>query len=387
MELHVHGLAVIPLLNGNTPALKFERWRRKPGRVFLNKLAARYPNANIGVLTGLSGITVVDVDDPKLVEPMVLRCGRTPLATRTPRGGVHLWYRSNGEPCGTLRDSEGLAVDIKAAGGMVVVPPSIRNGRAYTFAWGSWSDLPNLPNVKPGSLPNDEGSQNRTLHLRAVKEGSRNWTLFRALLPKAPHCDTIEDLLDVAQTIVDQHFELFPKHPFLPAEIRKIVRSVWGYQVQGRNWVGKEPHAVTSASELAILVRNLDALALRLILECAHGADPEPFAISARDMADAQVIDGWTDRKRYMRARDFLLEAGFLILVHRGGRGTKDPHTFRLASPIAATSTASPPAANQPRSARRPLTQAGGVGLYWVQILDPSESHRIGQRRSELRRD
>jgi DNA-binding XRE family transcriptional regulator len=354
-DLHAHGLAVIPLLNGNVPALRFERWRRKPGRDFLDKLATRYPDANIGVLCGLCGIVVIDVDDPALVEPMLLRFGRTPLAIRTPRRGVHLWYRSNGERCGTLRDREGLAVDIKGIGGMVVVPPSIRyGGKPYTFAWGSWSDLASLPRIKPGSLPSDEGCKNstlsaegcknRTLSLRNVQEGARNRTLFRSLLREAGHCDSEADLLDIAETIVAQHFELHPKHPFLPSEIRKTVASVWQYEQQGRNWVGKEAHAVTSASELAILVRNPNALTLRLILQCAHGADPDPFAISPRAMADDEIIDGWTNPRRYARARDFLLEAGFLILVHRGGQGTRDPHTFRLASP----STAAPRQSTQP---------------------------------------
>ncbi len=78
-----------------------------------------------------------------------------PLVTGTPSGGVHLWYRTTGERCQVRLD--GLKVDIKGIGGMVVVPPSIRPtgqhaGKAYTFVKGSWDDLIHLPTITPGAL-------------------------------------------------------------------------------------------------------------------------------------------------------------------------------------------------------------------------------------------
>jgi hypothetical protein len=140
LELLQHRLAVIPLGgdDGKAPLVKWQRWRHPPGRDAIATLTAKHPGAIIGVLPGLSGLTVVDVDDPALVDAMLERCGATPLISATPNGGVHLWYRHAGECTGDhLRRLEGLDVDIKAAGGMVVVPPSITPAGAYTLLTGA----------------------------------------------------------------------------------------------------------------------------------------------------------------------------------------------------------------------------------------------------------
>ena len=140
LELHKHGLVPIPLGGdeGNKPQVRFATLKRSPSRQTLEKWARQHGQANIGVLTGLSNLTVVDIDDPALLEAMLARFGNTPLQVETPRGGAHLYYRSGGERCADLRSEEGLAVDIKGLGGMVVAPPSIRpsgphRGKQYGF--------------------------------------------------------------------------------------------------------------------------------------------------------------------------------------------------------------------------------------------------------------
>ena len=75
---------------------------------------------------------------------MIERFGDTPLKTRTPSGGCHLWYRHNGEPGGL---SPHIPVQLKAAGGFVVVPPSVRPSgphadRLYEFVEGTMAILP-----------------------------------------------------------------------------------------------------------------------------------------------------------------------------------------------------------------------------------------------------
>ena len=85
LDLHGHGLAPIPLGgdDGKVPLVSFGRWKHRPGRQFLERLTQEHPTANGGILTGLSGVTVVDVDDPELVDPMVDLFGYTPLRTST----------------------------------------------------------------------------------------------------------------------------------------------------------------------------------------------------------------------------------------------------------------------------------------------------------------
>jgi excisionase family DNA binding protein len=54
-------------------------------------------------------------------------------------------------------------------------------------------------------------------------------------------------------------------------------------------------------------------------------------------MAKGEVIDGCTYPRRYMDARDWLVEQGFLDRVHVGGAGPGDPNLYRLGWPISAS--------------------------------------------------
>jgi hypothetical protein len=144
IRLYQAGLAVIPC-DDKRPLIRYAGLTAPIGLDGLNRLVEKHPNANVGMLTGLSRITVVDIDDPANAATMVARCGDTPLKVRTPSGGFHHWYRANGEISSNLR-REGLDVDIKGVGGLVVVPPSVRvsgehTGRIYQLIEGSLADL------------------------------------------------------------------------------------------------------------------------------------------------------------------------------------------------------------------------------------------------------
>jgi hypothetical protein len=202
--LRDYDLAPIPLggKDGKVPLVKWRTWELLPGRAFLERLTAKFPAAHVGALTGLSEVTVVDIDDVRLVDPMVQRFGETPLKTQTPSCGVHLWYKANGERCRNLR-GEGIAVYIKGVGGMVVVPPSFRpNGRhagnAYTFLEGSWDDLRRLPRLTPGSL--DRGW--------VIGEGERNGKLYRHGLQQARYGVDEDALIDLGRGFNENAFEI-----------------------------------------------------------------------------------------------------------------------------------------------------------------------------------
>ncbi len=96
IRLYQAGLAVIPC-DDKRPLIRYAGLTAPIGLDGLNRLVEKHPNANVGMLTGLSKITVVDIDDPANAATMVARCGDTPLKVRTPSGGFHHWYRANGE--------------------------------------------------------------------------------------------------------------------------------------------------------------------------------------------------------------------------------------------------------------------------------------------------
>ena len=335
-ELARRGLAVIPCpgADGKSPggAVRgFGHWRRPPSERAIAKFTERFGDANVGVITSLSGVTVVDVDGGPDVVSHVRKCaGDTPLITATPSGGRHLWYRSNGEKNANLR-RYGLPVDIKATGaGIVIVPPSFRpsSGVSYTFERGTWDSLPDLPSVDLARLV--EGR--RYEQLGEIKQGNRNNALFQFALREARHCDDEAALLDVLTTVnVEQEAPLSDK------EVKKIAASAWGYQARGQNWVGGEVRAVipqSVTSRLLVARHGSDALMLYSVLSQAHGARAqrgEAFAIAANAMAGAKVMGSWS-AARIRNARDALLEVNILSRVHRGGRGPGDPDQFRFST-------------------------------------------------------
>jgi hypothetical protein len=342
-DLRKRGLAVVPCPAGKSPAggYSFGRWKRPPGERFVAAMIARHGEANAAVVTGLSPrkVTVVDVDDPgeRLQLEMIRRCGESPLATMTPSGGLHLWYAFNRERSTNLRDSEAIPVEVKSAASklLVVVPPSFNRetGAQYFLAQGSWDDLDRLPPIKRGAVPMLDDRQPTGAK---VRHRVRNDTLLRLLLRQVRACDSEADLLDVANTIVDQHFELHGVPPFPRSEVQKIVASVWKIQQEGRNWAGQEAKLMTTASEFRVLQRNPDAYVLWMTLRWMHSAREEPFAVVCRAMAEAELIDGWTYPRRYMHAKDWLLEQGFLVKEYVGGSKRGDPHLYRLVSPVPA---------------------------------------------------
>jgi hypothetical protein len=180
------------------PARPLELWRRT------------FADANVGIVTGASHVTVVDVDDPSLAADMVRHCGNTPLITQTPRGGLHLWYRNSGER--TVTRLDGARVDVRAIGGFVVVPPSRRPDKsgAYEIVQGTLDDLKGLPPVRSGALPlaasalrvkMPKGGTTPLLDQGIASAGARNDTLFRALLREARLCRTLDELRVQAMTL------------------------------------------------------------------------------------------------------------------------------------------------------------------------------------------
>lgn len=157
-QLRRLGLAVLPCggETGKSPRVAgFTKWRVPPIDSTLDKWSTKNPGANIGVSCGPSRVVVVDIDDPARFDELIERFGPTPLIARTPSGGVHLWYRnSNFQRCRNLRSSHQLKVDIKAIGGFVVVPPSVRprDGARYTFLQGDWSCARQLPPFRSEAL-------------------------------------------------------------------------------------------------------------------------------------------------------------------------------------------------------------------------------------------
>jgi hypothetical protein len=155
----------------------YHRWKKAPGPRSIRKFAVNWGDANIGIIPSLSGLTVADVDEGgKDAEKIIRRAGDTPLIIGTPSGGLHLYYRSNGERSSNLR-SAGFSVDVRgSSAGIIIVPPSFRRSDCvpYKFERGNWDDLDRLPYARPGSLSMQYSGSSGSKLLISVVSGITN---------------------------------------------------------------------------------------------------------------------------------------------------------------------------------------------------------------------
>ncbi|MGI9657493.1 MAG: bifunctional DNA primase/polymerase [Gaiellaceae bacterium] len=106
----------------------------------------RWPSANVGIATGrVSDLAVIDVD-PRAdggasLGRLEARWGRLPPTpcVRTGGSGLHFWFQLAGTELASAELAAG--VELKAAGAVVVAPPSIHaSGRRYAWKTGMGLD-------------------------------------------------------------------------------------------------------------------------------------------------------------------------------------------------------------------------------------------------------
>lgn len=105
---------------------------------------ARMPAANLAVPTGArSGLIVIDLDvdaaagkdgEAELAK-LTAEHGPLPptLESRTPRGGRHLFFRYPGRDVPSATNHPAPAIDVRADGGYVLVPPSVTERGEYKW--------------------------------------------------------------------------------------------------------------------------------------------------------------------------------------------------------------------------------------------------------------
>lgn len=112
---------------------------------------------NLAVVTGaISGVVVIDADDPAALRWLVRRLPYTPWQTKTKRG-FHLWYRHPGVRVPNrarieTRDGR-LKIDVRGDGGYVIAAGSVHATGAVYLEAGDWTEpRDRVPIFWPGWL-------------------------------------------------------------------------------------------------------------------------------------------------------------------------------------------------------------------------------------------
>jgi hypothetical protein len=143
--------------DGKVPAIAWSAYQeRRPTASEIDAWFGAAP-MNLAVITGqVSGVVVVDADEPDALRWLVRRLPWTPWQTQTARG-FHLWYRHPGVRVpNRARVETGvgkLKIDVRGDGGYVIAPGSLHaSGAAYLQA-GDWSEpRTRVPVFWPGWL-------------------------------------------------------------------------------------------------------------------------------------------------------------------------------------------------------------------------------------------
>lgn len=187
------GWSVLPLRpRDKRPLILWEHLSsERPSEADVDAWFRRWPDANIGIVTGeISNLVVLDVD-PKhggdaAIDRLEHRFKPLPATVEaiTGGGGRHVYFA---HPGGLTRNRVGWAqgIDLRGDGGYVVAPPSIHpSGRPYTWVPGRAPDeitLAPLPRwiIVPVRGPRIGRSLSdwRRLVRQGVKEGQRNSTI------------------------------------------------------------------------------------------------------------------------------------------------------------------------------------------------------------------
>lgn len=189
------GWSVLPLrAKSKRPLIAWREFQeRRAEREEIEGWFRRWPDANVGIVTGaVSGLVVIDVDPrhggDDALAALERRHGRLrpTVEAETGGGGRHLYFAFTGS---SVRNRAGLAqgIDVRGEGGYIVTPPSIHpSGLPYRWIEGrAPHDFPLAP--LPAWMVRMAGGEGsgaghsvedwRRLMREGVSEGVRNNTI------------------------------------------------------------------------------------------------------------------------------------------------------------------------------------------------------------------
>lgn len=170
--------SVIPIGKNKRPLINWKKYQEeKASEEEIIDWFKKYPDANLGVVTGkISDLIVVDIDPRHDGSDELFRDIKT-LKSKTGGGGWHYFFQFEEGIQNNANIKQGI--DIRGEGGYVIVPPSVHlSGNNYEWLAGLSHSIAVLPGFIKSwfsqTKPNNKISGNKVLE--GVMEGSRNDT-------------------------------------------------------------------------------------------------------------------------------------------------------------------------------------------------------------------
>jgi hypothetical protein len=305
------GLCLVPLgggVDGKSPLVMPEAGERLSLRQVLGPMYGR------GAMTygvRLSGMVVLDADDPTFLEQIENRFGPAGVVVATPRG-FHAYYRGGPVSDLSLR-REGWPVDVKQGGNSYVVgPKSIRpDGGSYAAQRG----VLGATALRPIQTPVTGAVQ-----ASDVRDGERHTFLLKEALGMVRYVDGETELLANLLYVRDQLPDAAAQ--VQDSEVAGIVGWAWQKRLSGKLFAGRDSAFTVHRIALDRLKGNSDALALWVVLQDQHGhMAARSFGLNHL----AMMATGHTDltRRRFRAAIAYLIAQDLLEVAANHSRGRR----------------------------------------------------------------
>lgn len=250
-RLMVDGKSVMPVGKDKKPLLK--SWKflqdRLPTEEELKQWWTKYPEANIGLITGkISNITVLDLDvgHEQQTSPDIFP---KTLTQSTPSGGIHLIYQyQEGFTVSANQYKDYPYLDIRGDGGFIVYAPS-------TTPRGSYIITNNItPTPFPSYLFPINKKRKSITEMTTASKGNRDDSLTslagKLLQSEANEEKWLTEILPALERINKSY-----SPPLLLFEVRKIFNSIAKKEKQRRENLILSPIQMEGEEKLSIHLR------------------------------------------------------------------------------------------------------------------------------------
>ncbi len=300
------GFSVIPLKpQGKEPLIPWKDFQsRKPTTEEIQSWFDRWPDANIGIVTGeISGIIVLDIDGSKGFQSLAGKDFPSTWVSKTGNGEHRFFLHPGGRVQNFTRFFDG--VDLRADGGYVVAVPSVHpNGNKYNWRMGPnhGIQIASCPTLLLDGIQNPSGSKSTTgktsesfrkvlpndpwaKFLSGVKEGKRHDTALKLagryigkglgqeeaeliLSGFGERCNPPLELSEISRIVADIHARESQPYPETvpwpePVQARQVLDEI--VSVLGR-YVIVPPHAEIAIALWVIHCWCLDAFMISPLL-------------------------------------------------------------------------------------------------------------------------
>ena len=241
------GFSVIPVGKDKKSLIKWEEFQqRRATEEEIRQWWDKWPNANIGIVTGvISNLAVhdIDTDEGKEATHDYIPESLITPTVETPRGGQHLYFRCSDDKLrGNTRVITGC--DLRANGNYVVAPPSVNsNGKQYRWIIDLKKSIPPLPDAylkHIKSISMYSSKQSVTDSVTLFNQGRRDNDLFHIANQLAKAKTPENEIRQVLEMLAKKCNPPFPEKELdikIDSAIKRIERREVNVTEMIERWV------------------------------------------------------------------------------------------------------------------------------------------------------